>query len=146
MQEAPKVRLRIIIERPPAGIDYALQKGRGSTYETVQKQRSTGKDLTFEFEVGLKHGQKPSFSGPFVQGTPGDKYVYIDIGKYAGQENTECARRLKVPLATIPLEMVNTGEVLEAVIPGTGKDGTPTCAYVWRKQVGGSWAWSIGKR
>jgi hypothetical protein len=143
MTEQPtRVRLRIIIERPPTGIDYALQKGRGSTYETVQKQRSAGKDLTFEFEVGVKRGRGPSFIGPFVQGTAGDRFVYIDIGKYAGQENTECARRLKVPLAPITTQMVNTGHVLDAVIPGTGQDDTPTCAYAWRKQVGGSWRWT----
>src|ERR671926_145155 len=96
-RELTKVRLRIIIERPPAGVDYGLQNGRGSAYETIQKQRSTGKDLHFEFEVGVKQGGGLSFSGPFVQGRAGEQYVYIDIGKYAGQENTECARRLKVP-------------------------------------------------
>lgn len=81
-----------------------------------------------------------------MQGTAGDKFVYIDIGQYAGQKNTECARRLKVPLAPITVQMANTGKVLEAVIPGTGKDGTPTCAYVWRKQVGGNWHWTIVNR
>ena len=146
MKPPTKARLRIIIERPPLGIDYALQKGRGNAYETVQKQRSSGKNLTFEFDVSIKPGRGVSFSGPFVQGTAADKFVYIDIGKYAGQKNTECARRIKVPLASITLQMSNSGQVLDALIPGTARDGTPTCAYTWRKQVGESWRWTVSKR
>jgi hypothetical protein len=145
MGQPTKVRLRIIIERPPSGLDYALQKGRGSAYQTVPKQRSSGKDLHFEFEVGVKQGCGLSFSGPFVQGRAGEQFVYIDIGKYAGQENTECARRLKVPLSPITRQIVNSGQVLDAVIPGTAADGTPTCAYAWRKRAGGNWRWTVGK-
>ena len=34
------VKLRIILVSPPPGIDFALQKGSGSDYEPIQKQRS----------------------------------------------------------------------------------------------------------
>ncbi len=141
MPDASELSLRIILVRPPAGIDYALQKGRGAGYETFQKQRSKGKDLTFEFTVAVKSGRTPSFIGPFVQGSSRDKFVYLDIGRYAGQQDTECARRLKVPLSGITADMVRSGKPLQATIPGTGKDGTPSCAYIWRKQVGSDWGW-----
>ena len=36
---APELTLRIVIEQPPAGVDFGLQKGRGNAYETVQTQR-----------------------------------------------------------------------------------------------------------
>jgi hypothetical protein len=49
-----ELTLRIVVESPPEGVDYGLQKGRGSFYETVEKQRSRGKDLTFQFNVALK--------------------------------------------------------------------------------------------
>jgi hypothetical protein len=42
---ARELTLRIIIEKPPHGVDFALQKGGGSIYETVQKQRSARRDL-----------------------------------------------------------------------------------------------------
>jgi hypothetical protein len=45
---------RIVLERPPGGVDFGLQKGRGSAYETVQTQRSEGSDLSFEFSVHVK--------------------------------------------------------------------------------------------
>lgn len=133
-----QIKFSIILKTPPAGIDYALQKGSGSKYETVQTQRSVSKDLQFEFTAMLKRSKgahAPDFGGPFVQG-PGDgRFVYIDIGTYAGQWGTEWSRRLKIPLSGISFEMVetlldNTSAILETSVPGTGKDGGPNCATV----------------
>jgi len=120
--------LRIVVLQPPAGIDYALQKGKGSNYEPVQKQRSTGKDLAFEFQPIIKDGA--SLAGPFVQGPPEKRFLYIDIGTYAGQTDTACSRRLKIPLTDITATMIRSGGVFQARVPGTGSDGTPTCATV----------------
>jgi hypothetical protein len=129
--------LRIILEKPPAGVDFGLQKGRGSDYETIQTQRSSTKDLSFEFSVALKASSKnaaPDFSGPFVQGTQGGRFIYLDIGTYAGQKDTSWSRRLKVPLRDITWDMIQAVDdsraVLEARVPGTGKDGGPNCATV----------------
>ena len=94
--------LRIVLEKPPAGVDFGLQKGQGRDYETVQKQRSTAKDLAFDFTVGVKAGRKgaaPTFVGPFAQGPPAERFVYIDIGSCAGQTDTPWSRRLKIPCA-----------------------------------------------
>jgi hypothetical protein len=44
---ARDLTLRIIIEQQPPGVDFGLQKGSGSVYDTVQKQRSQGKDLVY---------------------------------------------------------------------------------------------------
>jgi hypothetical protein len=81
--------LRIILETPPAEVVFGLQKGRGSGYETVQKQRSTGEDLEFEFVVSVAGGHPPGFSGPFVQGPRGQRFVYIDIGTAALRRSRE---------------------------------------------------------
>lgn len=130
--------LRIILETPPAGVDFGLQKGRGSSYETIQTQRSTGGDLLFEFTVRVKPGvnnSAPNFLGPMVQGSPAERFIYIDIGTYAGQTETCWSRRLKIPLRGITQELVNRvlayeGSLLEVQVPGTGKDGGPACASV----------------
>jgi len=34
------VMLRIVLEKPPAEVDFGVQKGRSSDYETIQTQRS----------------------------------------------------------------------------------------------------------
>ena len=137
------VTLRIILEEPPAGIDFALQQGGGSAYELVQQQHSRAGDLQFEFMVNAKPGkdQLPNFTGRFVQGPVGDRFVYINIGTCAGQTNTPWSRRLKIPLSGINWDMLSSGEVLVARVPGTAKDGSPSCAYAWRKSVGPSWTW-----
>jgi len=128
-----KLTLRIVIEQPPSGVDFALQKGRGNTYETVQKQRSEGKDLAFEFQPLIREGASDSLAalgGPFVQGPPRQRFVYIDIGTYAGQADSCWSRRLKIPLDGITAKMIRRGGVLEARVPGTGRDGGPSCATV----------------
>lgn len=130
--------LRIVLEKPPPDVDFGLQKGRGSSYETIQKQRFKSKDLTFEFTVRVRTGGKdstPNFLGPFVQGPPGERFIYIDIGTYAGQTETPWSRRLKVPLHGITSDMIDRVLVdeellLETRVPGTGKDGSPSCATV----------------
>src|SRR5688500_18497282 len=104
------IAMRIILEKPLAGVDFGVQKGRGNDYETIQKQRSNGKDLSFEFTVRVKPGNKdgsPNFLGPIVQGPTGERFVYIDIGTYAGQTGTGWSRRLKIPLRGITWEMID---------------------------------------
>jgi hypothetical protein len=130
---ALELTLRIVVEQPPPGVDYALQKGKGSVYETVQRQRSEGGDLVFEFQPSIKEGVTDgmsSLAGPFVQGPPRQRFVYLDIGTYAGQTGSCWSRRLKVPLEGITAKMVGKGGVLKARIPGTCRDGSPTCATV----------------
>jgi Family of unknown function (DUF5990) len=80
--------LRIVIEQPPTGVDFALQQGSGSTYEPVQKQRSNGNDLAFEFQPSIRDGVSNSMAalgGPFVQGPPRQRFVYVDIGTCAAK-------------------------------------------------------------
>jgi hypothetical protein len=134
-----EVTLRIVLEKPPKGVDFGLQKGRGDAYEPVQRQRSKGGDLKFEFSVRVKaDGAEPTLLGPFVQGPPSGRFVYIDIGTMAGQADSCWTRRLKVPLSGITTKMIAAGGILEARVPGTGRDGGPACASVkefegWKK-------------
>jgi hypothetical protein len=132
------VKLKIILLSPPPGIDYGLQKGSGSVYETIQKQRPGLGDLYFECEVGVKGDNSkdhvPDFRGPFVQGPVGGRFIYLDMGALAGQEN-QLSWRLKIPLVGITWAMINQLDIdpaafLETRVPGTGKNGAPNCATV----------------
>lgn len=110
-----ELKLRIIVEQPPLDVDYALQKGSGSFYETVQKQRSIGNDLTFEFTPTIRAGVSDpmaALGGPFVQGPPKQRFVYLDIGTCAGQHDSRWTRRMKIPLTGIAPKMMVTGGVL----------------------------------
>ena len=132
-----ELTLRIKLLKPPAGVDFGLQKGAGRDYETVQRQRSGGEDLKFEFSVRIKtiDNSMANVLGPFVQGPPSARFVYLDIGICAGQKDTHWSRRLKIPLAGISPETLNklsadSTLILEASVPGTGKDGGPSCATI----------------
>ena len=143
-----ELTFQIRLEKPPPGIDFGLQNGHGSSYETVQKQRSAAGDLYFEFTVKLKAtgNAGPDFLGPFIQGPKGSRFIYIDIGTYAGQTDTPWSRRLKIPLTGITAAMtgklVNDPSLIFATtVPGKGKDGGPNCATV--KPFAG---WTIVKK
>ena len=116
------MKLQIILLKPPAGVDYGIQKGRGPGYETVLKQRSNGADVSFEFAVDVKKG---GVAGPFVQGPPGGRFVYVDIGTAAGQADSCWSRRLKIPLPEVG--SLGPDAVLRTRVAGTGRDGGPSC-------------------
>jgi hypothetical protein len=134
-----QISLQIILLKPTPTVDFGLQAGSGSNYETVQKQRSCSQDLVFRFTTKIKgdrqKDQAPKLWGPFVQGSSGDKFVYIDIGACAGQADSTWSRRLKIPLTGITWNDVDKlnatpNSILETSVPGTGRDGGPNCATI----------------
>ncbi len=136
-----QLTLRIILESPPGGVDIGVQEGHGNDYQTVQTQRFTKQDLRFVFPIRVKEGKngQPNFLGSFAQGPANNRFIYLDIGTYAGQTNTMWSRRLKIPLAGITWPMIEQASdasvIIETRVPGTGRDGGPTCGTV--KQFSG---------
>lgn len=137
-----EIALQIILIKPTPNVVFGLQKGSGNDYETVQKQISTSNDLTFTFTIKVKGDRSkdklPKLSGSFVQGSADNKFVYIDIGTYAGQSDTMWSRRLKIPLTGITwtdIDSLSGNSMLQSSVPGTGRDGGPNCATV--KPFGG---------
>ena len=89
--------------------------------------------MVFEFQPSIKEGVSDTMGalgGPCVQGPPRQRFVYLDIGTYAGQAGSCWSRRLKIPLDGIPAKFLRTGGVLQARVPGTGRDGGPACATI----------------
>jgi hypothetical protein len=132
-----EITLQIILIQPTPNVVFGLQKGAGTHYETVQKQIPTSNDLNFTFTIVVKGERSkdkfPKLSGSFVQGAADNKFVYIDIGTYAGQSDTMWSRRLKIPLSGITWEDIDSlsgTSVLQTRVPGTGRDGGPNCATV----------------
>jgi len=132
-----QIRLLIILEKPPPGVDFGLQLGSGNKFETVQKQRSGNADLIFSLEVTVRKSKndRPDFFGPYVQGPGSKRFIYLDIGTVAGQFDSEWSRRLKVPFRDISWDDIDKvisadSVVLETCVPGTGRDGGPNCATV----------------
>ena len=124
-----ELSVHVILQRPPADIFFGLQKGSGAKYEIVQAQRSTGQDLHFNFLIGVKGVEQkdelPDFNGLFVQGPRLGRFIYLDVGSYAGQTNFH-GGRIKIPLTGISWNMVHQLEAdsklcLETIVPAPQK-------------------------
>jgi Family of unknown function (DUF5990) len=132
-----RIKFRIILEKTPLDVCFGLQKGKGTPYETIQKQLGDEKNLSFEGEMRVKKTATGSydFFGDCIQGTTTERFIYIGIGMAAGQLNSIWSRRLKVPLRGITAEMIlklneSDSFCLETKVPAIGKDSTPNCATV----------------
>ena len=133
-----EVPIRLVLVDPPPGVDFGIQRGNGSDYESLFVQRRNSGDVLFDFSLTVVDNRKdglPNFQGPFAQGPPAGRFVYVDVGTYAGQKDTPWSRRMKVPLRGISWPLIRKAMSkqqyrLSARIPGTGKDGGPSCATV----------------
>lgn len=127
--------LRITVLRPPPGVAFAVQRGRDGL---LAPARASAEALSFDLTVRAAPragGGEVNLLGPFAQGPPADRFVYVNVGTSAGQPGSRWTRRAKVRTAGITPALVDQtlatpGAVLEARIQGTGRDGTPCCATV----------------
>ena len=129
------VPIRIVLIKPPAGVCYGIQRGKGSKYTVDLAQVPKRGDVTFDFTIEVtEKSRQPDFRGQYIQGTPARRFIYVDVGTYAGQQHTQWSRRMIVLLNGITREQVNRaltpGHRLSARVEGTGKDGGPSCATV----------------
>jgi len=123
--------MRIVIEQPVIGVAYSLQ---GKNDEPLDpKWSEAGEPLTFDFRVRISPG--PKFFGDQVRREgPERRFVYIRIGKLAGDASSPWTRRIKLDIHNLGQELLDRaatgGDTIETTIIGTGKDGTPACATV----------------
>ncbi|HJQ37736.1 MAG TPA: DUF5990 family protein [Thermoanaerobaculia bacterium] len=130
-----QITLQITVLNPPAGVIFRMQRGRA---ELVEPSIADGDSISFDFDVRVAErdgNAPPRFLGPFTQGPPASRFVYVNSGKRAGQQESPWDRRAKVPLAGVTWALIDQllatpGAVLEARIAGTGRDGGPACATI----------------
>jgi hypothetical protein len=127
--------LRIVVLRPPAGVTFAVQRGR---HELLPPSSASDAEVVFELSVRVAprgEGGAPNFLGPYAQGSRADRFLYVNAGTSAGQPGSCWTRRAKIKTAGIGWDLVEEtlatpGAVLEARVRGTGRDGGPCCATV----------------
>ena len=124
------IAMRFIIEAPVAGVLHSLQDKKN---HCVDPQRAVaGADLAFDFSIRIAPG--PRFLGEHVRSEgPVRRFVYICVGKPAGDPACCWSRRMKIDIHDLPEALVEAalaGKRLVASIPGTAPDGTPSCATV----------------
>ena len=134
--EKTELALRIVVDQPIPGVALALQRGGGTRFDLVGPVRTSTEALVFDLDIRLEGSNAaggPRLLGPFVQGPPTARFVYINVGASAGQIGSPWQRRVKVPLGAITwqsIEALAPGGRLTAHIASKGRDGTPACATV----------------
>jgi hypothetical protein len=129
-----EVAFRIVVLDPPRGVTFRLQRGRS---ELLPPSKESANALTFDFTLRVAPGaagEPPRLLGPFAQGPPTARFVYVNSGKQAGQAESCWDRRAKVHLRDVAASLIEhaatSGGVIETQIAGTGGDGGPACATV----------------
>jgi len=127
MADTP-ITLRLTIADPVPGVRYSLQK------DDAPQEPVTATDAPLSFDVPIRLADDGRMLGPFVRREGKERrFVYIRIGASAGDHASAWSRRAKIDIHDIPptlLDRARGGAVLEVVLPGKGKDGTPACATV----------------
>jgi hypothetical protein len=133
MAERFELSLRIVVEDPVPGLAIALQRGKADLAPPASQSAAA---IAFDLEVtvdGRRPDGRPRLLGPYVQGPPDKRFVYLCVGKYAGQAESEWAGRVKVPLGDLgwaQIEALAPGRRLVARIAGRSPKGGPALAGV----------------
>lgn len=122
------ITLRLTIADPMPGVRYSLQDKDGPVGAVTAGEAPLSLDVT----VLLNDDDR--LTGPFVRREGAERrFVYIGIGKHAGDADSAWDRRAKIDVHDIPVDLLalaRAGQVLEARLPGRGRDGNPACATV----------------
>ena len=127
MATGQQITLRLTIEDPVPGVAYSLQNKKS---ESVGMVVVGDRSLAFDVPVNVAPG--PRFLGEFVRREVSTRrFVYIAIGKQAGDTSSLWSRRAKIDIHDVPTELLEKalgGSVVEVRLPGRAKDGGPACA------------------
>lgn len=86
-------------------------------------------------------GAGPDVTGPYVQGRPGDRFVYLNWGALDARGTFTMFRRAKLLLAAVPADVLDAaarGGLLVGRLGLTDEHGGPRCARVVPPVVGWS--------
>jgi hypothetical protein len=128
--------IRIAVADPVAGLAIALQRGPTAEAELVPPTSRSAQAVAFDLDLtvdGALPDGRPRLVGPCVQGPPDGRFVYLCVGRYAGQADSEWAGRVKVPLGDLGWDEITArapGARLVARIPGRSPTDGPALASV----------------
>jgi hypothetical protein len=131
-----EIRMRLVVETPVAGVAHSLQDKKNRAVDP--KVSAKGEPIMFDFPIRIAPG--PKFYGEQVRSEgPERRFVYIAVGRPAGDCASGLSRRMKIDvndIAQVLLDGAMAGRRLVGTVIGTGADSTPACATVrvkgWR--------------
>ncbi|HET6856118.1 MAG TPA: DUF5990 family protein [Streptomyces sp.] len=100
----------------------------------------TAPDGTRDANANTVEDADANFRGPYVQGRPGARFVYLTWGERPPGGDFAMFRRIKLFLADLPTGLIAEGAVLHGALGLTDGCGLPLCAAVRPPRI----AWSAG--
>lgn len=128
-----EIPVRITVVKPLKNVTMRVQRGKD---ELLPPTNVSPGSISFDFMMNVDlAGKSPNFLGKYAQGPKDARFVYVNSGTYAGQEDTCWSRRAKISLMSITHEEIKAVlakdvAFLHAEFEGGGNDGGPTCASV----------------
>ena len=130
-----EIPIRVTVLRAPPGVTFAMQRGKDGL---LSPSKVRADSLVFDLSIRVserKGGGAPNVLGPYAHGKPDDRFLYLNSGTMAGQEDSCWTRRAKIKTGGISWKIVEqtsarVGSFLEVQIEGRAKDGGPCCGTV----------------
>ncbi|MGZ6013921.1 MAG: DUF5990 family protein, partial [Caulobacteraceae bacterium] len=99
--------LRIVVADPAPGLALTLQRGAAGKAAPVPPVAETAEDLIFDLDItvdGALADGRPRLLGPYVQGPPAERFVYICVARNGGGP----VGRMKVPLKGLDWPLIES--------------------------------------
>ncbi len=123
------ITLRIVIEQPVIGVLHSLQAKDESPLDPKSSQG--GEPLQFDFQVRIAPGRNSSAIRYAAKVRCDDPSISVSANMPAMLPRPG-RRRMKIDVHDIGHDLLDraaeSGGVIETIVIGTGKDGTPACA------------------
>lgn len=117
------------IETPYSNIHVGVQR-KNRPQELLDPQRGDADAVTWTVECAVDGAD---IRGPYIQGRPGERFLYLSWGTVDDTGTITMFRRAKLMLADVPAEVLAAATesgVLEARLGLTDATGNPLCARV----------------
>jgi hypothetical protein len=136
---------------PPSPPGLASQAGtpsvgvqRGREVALIQDRATATGHWAVDADLVERPDGSVDLRGPWMQGRPGDRFVYLSWGLVSGTGAFAMVRRAKLMLDAVDPEQLRAAasgeQALIATLSLTGADGTPVCAAVRPPAV----SWTVG--
>ncbi|MEV4151842.1 DUF5990 family protein [Nocardia salmonicida] len=123
------------IETAYSNIHVGVQR-KNRPQELLDPQRGDADSVTWTVECTVEGGN--DVRGPYIQGRPGERFLYLSWGTIDDAGMLTMFRRAKLMLADVPAEVLAAATesgVLEARLGLTDTTGNPVCARVKPAQI-----------
>ena len=114
------------------GIEVGVQR-KNKPGELMEQVSAGVQSVTWELEATPVSSNVADFTGPYISGPPGGRFIYLSWGVVEEPGSFEMFRRAKIMFDGIPVDVLATAQKSGALVGRLGltdPKGNPACAAV----------------